>query len=311
MKIVAGLALGLLTVSALAACSGQTAPGGARGAPGPQDVAVGIGPIPLAAGEETTLCVVEPLGNADDAVLHGFDMHLAPGSHHLIVYLSDANEADTPFPCSPFTGVAVGNDVPIAFANTDDVTFAFPEGIAMDLPAGAMVKIEAHYINTTSAPLQGQGDVTLHTTPKSSTPAYRPANFLAFGTLHIDIPPNSTYSTGPIFQPALAGMNLVLVTTHQHRLGTGIKVWASSSAGDTSNQIADDTDWANPAWRMLPQPVAFDGTNGLTYQCDWTNTTNATVTFGESALDEMCIIAGYYYPSQGIYGCIDGHCRFR
>ena len=311
MKALGWAVLSLAGAVLLAACSGKAGAGSSQ--PGPQsvDVQTGVGPIPLTAGQETTLCVVKPLNNAEDMVLTGFDMNLTPGSHHLLVYLTDAGEADTPYPCSPFTGVAVGNDVPLAFANTENVTFAFPQGVAMDIPANSMVKIEAHYINTTSGDLQGQGAVTLHGTTKATAPAYQAANFLAFGTLNIHIPPNATYSTGPIFQAAEAGMHLVLITTHEHRLGTRAQVWASSAAGDLSNQIADDRDWANPAWRVLPSQVDFDGTNGLTYQCDWTNTTDQTITFGESALDEMCIIAGYYYPSQGVYGCLDGRCKFR
>jgi hypothetical protein len=275
------------------------------------DVQTTIGPIPLTAGQETTVCVVKPLGNTADMVLQSFGMDLAPGSHHLILYLTDAAEQDTPFACTPFTGVAIGNDVPLAFANAEKVNFAFPDGVGMDIPAGSNVKIEAHYINTTASDLQGQGSVTLHGTAKATAPAYQAANFLAFGTLQINIPPSSSFSTGPKFQAAEAGMHMMLVTTHEHRLGTRAQVWASSAAGDMSNQIADDQDWANPAWKLLGSPVDFDGTNGLTYQCDWTNTTDQTVTFGESALNEMCIVAGYYYPSKGVYGCFDGHCRFR
>ena len=50
----------------------------------------------------------------------------------------------------------------------------------------------------------------------------------------------------------------------------------------------------------------MNGTNGLSYQCDWNNTTKSTVTFGESALDEMCFIGGYYYPGHGFDIRIDG-----
>jgi hypothetical protein len=310
MTLTGWLAFPLLCACALVACSGSSG-SGSSSSPQTMDQQTGIGPIPLAAGQETTVCVVKPLGNTDDMVLQGFDVSLAPGSHHLLVYLTDAAEVDTPYPCTPFTGVAIGNDVPLAFANTDNISFAFPDGIGMDIPAGSNVKIEAHYINTTASDLQGSGQVTLHGTSKSSAPPYQAANFLGFGTLHIDIPPNASYSTGPQFQPAQAGLHLMLITTHEHRLGTRAQVWASSAAGDLSNQIADDKDWASPAWRLLSTPVDFDGTNGLSYQCDWTNTTDQTVTFGESALNEMCIVAGYYYPSQGVYACFDGRCRFR
>lgn len=49
----------------------------------------------------------------------------------------------------------------------------------------------------------------------------------------------------------------------------------------------------------LDPEIVFDGTNGIAYQCEWNNTTNQLVTFGESALQEMCFMWMYYYPSHG------------
>jgi hypothetical protein len=302
----------VILAAALVACSSGSSSSSGTGS-GNTDLKASVGPIPLSAGEETTVCIVAPLGNAEDVALNGFDMKLAPGSHHLIAYLTTAAPVSTPFACSPFTGVAFGTDVPIAFANAENVDFAFPKGVAMDIPANSNIKIEAHYINATAKAIQGQGEVTFHATPKASAPPYQAANFLAAGTVKIDIPPNSSYSTGPLFTSPPAGTHMVLITTHEHRLGTRAQVWASAKEGDLSNQIADDKDWASPAWRTLAPQIDFNGTNGLTYQCDWTNTTDQMVTFGESALNEMCIVAGYYYPSQGIIGCIGtgGGCRTR
>ena len=90
-------------------CSSSSSPGGdANGAA--QAV---IGPIPVAANEEKTVCIAKDLGNTDDLVISGYEVKLAPGSHHLIVYAStDKQENLTPTPCMPFIGLAEGNDVP-------------------------------------------------------------------------------------------------------------------------------------------------------------------------------------------------------
>jgi Copper type II ascorbate-dependent monooxygenase, C-terminal domain len=307
----ASIRSGLVTLLAavLVSCSSGS---GSSSSSGSTNLQASIGPIPLKPSEETTVCMVMPLGNTEDVVLDGFDMKLAPGSHHLIAYLTDAAvTAPNTFACSPFTGVVIGTDIPIAFANAEDIDFSFPKGVAMDIPANSNIKIEAHYINATPNELQGHGQVTFHATPKSSAPPYQAANFMAAGTVDINIPPNSSYSTGPLFTSPPAGTHMVLVTTHEHRLGTRAQVWSSAKEGDLSNEIADDRNWASPAWRTLAPQVDFDGTNGLTYQCDWTNTTDQTIQFGESALDEMCIIAGYYYPSQGLIGCIGHDCKTR
>ena len=76
-------------------------------------------------------------------------------------------------------------------------------------------------------------------------------------------------------------------------------------------QVLDEKDWSNPALKMFDPPIAFDGTNGLSYQCSWQNGTDQAVQFGESALNEMCFVGAYYYPSQGFDLCIDGRCKTR
>jgi hypothetical protein len=43
---------------------------------------------------------------------------------------------------------------------------------------------------------------------------------------------------------------------------------------------------------------------GFNFKCTYTNTTNQTVGFGESATDEMCFFWEYYYPSQGAHVCV-------
>ncbi len=302
-----GLLSGVM-VLALAACGGhESTPTGSSAGSGLQ---ANIGPIDVPAGVETTQCIVVPLGNTEDVVLNSYTINLSEGSHHLIVYMTTDAEQDDPINCSPFTGLATGTDMPIVFANEKQETWAFPSGIAIDIPANQMIKIEGHYINTTASDLQGTGNVSFATTPKSSSPPFQAANFNFFGTMNISIPPNATYSTGPLFQAGIAGTHFISVTTHQHRLGTGIQVWAGNP-GDQTDPIADDMDWSTPSWKLIAPQFDFDGTNGLTFQCSWTNTTDTTVGFGESALDEMCFVGGYYYPSQGMNLCLDGQCRRR
>jgi hypothetical protein len=303
--------LPLACLAAIGCSSTATSTSDSGAAANPNDLKATFAPIDVPAGVETTQCIVVPLGNTQDVLVQSVEVNLAPGSHHMIVYSTTDQARDEPLNCAPFTGIALGTDVPLFFANKDQASFSFPTGIAQEIPANTMVKIEAHYINASTADIQGQGTVTFHTTPKAGAPAYQAANFLFWGNTDISIPPNASFSTGPQFQVAPANTHLFLVTTHQHRLGTRAQVWASAQAGDMSTPLADDKDWSNPSWRMLAPQVDFNGTNGLTFQCDWMNTTTQTVSFGESALDEMCFIGGYYYPSQGLSLCVNGQCHHK
>ncbi len=311
------------SVVALAGCSGSSSSQGASGngsnaggagadaGGSPNDQTVSIGPIPVAAGEEKTVCVVVPFGNSEDVVVNSIDVSLAPGSHHLILYETTVAPTSTPYPCAPFTGIAFGTDTPLVLAGKEQVHWDFPKGVGQDVPAKTYVKVEAHYINASAAAIMGHGEVTFHTTPKAKSGNYQPASFTFWGTTRIDIPPNATYSTGQLFQSGIAGTHLVSVTTHQHRLGSGVQAWKSDGPGQVGAQIAKDMDWSNPSWNLLAPQYDFNGTNGLTYQCDWTNTTSQTVTFGESALDEMCFVGGYYYPGSKLDLCINGNCKNR
>jgi hypothetical protein len=132
------------------------------------------------------------------------------------------------------------------------------------------------------------------------------ASDMAFwGTEYIKIPANGTFDTGVLFQQALEGTSSFAVTTHQHHLGTEMKIWYSSAAGDTSTKIADSTNWNNPELVMLSPAVSYPmgGGKGLSFQCTWDNPTPNAVQFGESFNDEMCFLWHYYYPSQGFQVC--------
>jgi hypothetical protein len=252
------------------------------------------------------VCIVKDLGNAEDLVISGYSATLAPGSHHLIVYATNEKENLTPTPCMPFVGLAEGGVVPLVLVNKLSLTWNFPTGIGVEVPAHQMVRIEAHYINTTATDLSGLGTVTFQGAPKASAPPFTPANFFFWGTEKIDLPPKKRTTVGPNFRAGKAGTHVISIFTHQHELGTGVQVWESAGPGDMSKPIVNDMDWANPSWNLLSPQVDMNGTNGFSYQCDWNNTTAATVTFGESALDEMCFIGGYYYPGHGFDIEVDG-----
>ena len=194
------------------------------------------------------------------------------------------------------------------FANKQHGTWTFPSGVGLPLAKNQMLRVEAHYINPGTNPIAGKGTVTFHGMPQASAPPWQSADILFYGTRNISIAPHATFTTGSRFQKGIAGTHLISMTTHQHRLGTRAQVWASAAAGDLARPLADDQTWAEPSWRAIDPAVDFDGTTGLTYQCDWNNTTDATVIFGESALDEMCFAGGYYWPATAMDLCLDGRC---
>lgn len=314
----------------LAACGGSTSSDGASDAAAPEPpgrAQASIGPIDVSAGGEETVCIFKRLDNDEDLMATSFVADLAPGSHHLIVYRSTATEENLePTSCLPFVGLIDKTAVPIVLVNKPHLEYSFPPNVGVVLPAHQMLKIEAHYINPGAADIQGSGTVVVHGQPLAQAAGYQAADFGFWGTTKFDIPPMASASTPVLYTSGIAGTNVFAVTTHQHRLGTRFQVWqahktdapdggspdggaAASFAEDA--QIVDERDWSNPALVTFDPPFSFDGTNGLAFQCDWSNTTDQDVSFGESALNEMCFLGVYYFPSHGFDLCIDRHCSRR
>jgi hypothetical protein len=272
---------------------------GDAGAPPVATLDAGIGPIPLSPGQETTVCITLALSNDQPVYIPRITVTLAEGSHHLVVYRSMATtESLTPTQCTAFQGILMGQAVPLMITEkrSDDLTF--PTGVALKIQAHQMIELEAHYINTTAQTLQGRGTVDFETVPLA-TENVTESDLAFWGTLSIVLP-SGVQSVGPLFASGLAGTHGFALTTHQHRLGSDFKVWFANSASDTNHApVADTTDWANPPLYRLSPELDFNGQNGLAYQCTWNNTTGQVVTFGESALQEMCFLWMYYYPSHG------------
>jgi hypothetical protein len=269
------------------------------GDPAVQTVTAGIGPIAVDAGQETVVCVTMRLPNAESAYVPRITVQLGHGSHHLVVYRSAATtESLTPTPCTTFQGILTGTGVPLMISEKSSDDLTFPQGVALKIASQQMIELEAHYINAGATPLQGMGTVHFETIPVT-TPNIVESDFAFWGTTNIVLP-SGTQTIGPLFAAGLTGTHAFALTTHQHRLGTDFKIWAANSATDTNHPpIADTTDWANPPLYRLKPEIDFSGQNGLAYQCTWNNTTGQVVTFGESALNEMCVLWIYYYPSRG------------
>jgi hypothetical protein len=280
---------------------GGAADGGDAGAVQADTITASIGPIPLASDEETTVCITMRLPNEEAVYIPRITVDLALGSHHLVVYRSMATEENlTPTPCTAFQGILQGQAVPLMITEklSDDLTF--PQGVALKIQPHQMIELEAHYINTGATMLQGMGSAHFETIPVTTANVIE-SDLAFFGTLGIALSPApGSQTVGPLFVTGKAGTHGFALTTHQHRLGTDFKIWSATSASDVNHTpVADTKDWANPPLYRLSPELDFNGSNGLAYQCQWNNTTGQLVTFGESALQEMCFLWMYYYPSQG------------
>ena len=302
----------LSTVAILAACSSNvtnatgtgastgTGTGGSTSTA--QTYTVTWGPVTVMPGVENTQCVVKKLGNP--TAFHAGTIHnlLNVGSHHLIVYkTNDTVEQTTPFACQPFTDLAhPEKGTPLMISQKKDDTLSLPAGVALALNADQFVRLELHYINTSTAPLDVSASSTFVTIPDAEV--QNEAGFLFLGDIDISIPPQSMATVGPIFAPeptAVAGSKYFGITGHEHQWGTDVTVATTTGPTGTDTPIYNVPGWTwnEPKTVYLDPPVTVPAGGGFRYTCTWNNLSASTVGFGESANNEMCFFWAYYYPA--------------
>ncbi len=260
-------------------------------------------------GVEKTQCVVLSLHNADKVHIGQIHNVLSDASHHMIIYrVNDTTEQPTPFDCAPFVDTLdPTKGAPLMITQKKDELLDLPAGVAYTLEANQMIRIEMHYINATSQPLQLSGSSTMIT----SHTFHDEANFLFIGDPDIKIQPQSQFTLGPIFfkldQDTFGGANFFAFTGHEHKYGTNVTIQTAADASDTSGPMVYDVPnwtWSEPATVFHNPPVQIPDNGGFSFTCDWNNTSDQAVKFGESANNEMCFFWAYYYPSKGAYVCV-------
>jgi hypothetical protein len=278
------------------------------GAGGGESFSVTFDPVMINPGEENTKCVIKKLTNP--TALHVGKIHnvLGQGSHHLIVYkTNDTMEQTTPFDCQPFADLLTPDKgSPLMITQKKDDLLELPPGVAFAIGAEQFVRLEMHYINTTSAPLEVTATTTLISMDEKDFKDE--ADFLFFGTPDIDIAPQSAATVGPIYIPLpsmLEGSKFFGFTGHEHHWGTGVTVGVTTGKTGADTMIYDPPSfsWSEPPTVYQDPPVTVPQGGGFHLTCKWQNNGTSSVKFGESANDEMCFFWTYYYPSKGAFVC--------
>jgi hypothetical protein len=277
---------------------GTAGSGGTGGGGSGMTYDIPIGPIMLAPGEERIACIDKklPTTAAIDMVKITSDVTL--GGHHLVFYKSGATaEQTTPFTCQTFRDITNGT-VPLYVAQKQHTELNFPAGVAYSMPAGQMVRVELHFLNSTAAAMPVSG--TVHISDATAGTVTDHANLMFFGNLRIAIPANSTATVGPTFRKWIATAPKIFgLTGHTHQRGTGVTIELASAATGAGTNVWMNTDWAEPPLTIFNPPLVPTAGQGFRYTCTYNNPTSSPITFGEGVNQEMCFMWAYYYPDAG------------
>ncbi len=242
----------------------------------------------MPAGEEGYVCVRQTVDVT--TYVRAFYPIAPEGTHHTVVTVEpDSAWPDGTGPCSAFTN---GPDM-IYGSGVGTEPLELPEGVAVEIPAGAQILLNLHLFNTSGEAITGHSGIEVETLDEAEVSDV--AQVLLAGNESFSIPPSTADHWVEGECTARAATTIFAVSPHMHQYGDYMEIRAVSGASETllleATYSFDDQQFS-----MLPTPVALAEGDTINVRCRYQNPTSSTVTFGDSSLQEMCYGGIFSYP---------------
>jgi len=245
-----------------------------------------MSPLEVPPGGELYKCedFENPFGK-DIAILESKSV-MSRGSHHFAAFRME-NLTTAPLADCPAGGLEAHEFVHAS--QTPEQVARYPEGVGRFLPATDGIRLQVHYLNTGSAPLQVQAKFSVKYVDASKIDQMAGGVFL--NNLGLKVPPGKSTVTKSWELPS--DIKLLVAVSHMHR--HALSFTSSTSDGHT---IFESEAWDAPTPANFDPPMELSSGTSITWSCTFQNDTAETLGFGESAAkNEMCIFNGIYYPS--------------
>lgn len=256
------------------------------------------------AGAETHQCMYVTAPQGLSFIVAGKHVYTT-GSHHLLLFRTDLTSIpagmDKPADCyesasggfmSHVRGVVYG-------AQTPTGEIQYPDGVGLQLDAGAVLMMQTHYLNPEAKDLDARADVTL--TVSDGTGITQHAGILFFYDPFIDVPAGSKGARASMRCGIRSDITLLTATSHYHKRGNDYAAYVDPASGpDATAPFYTSTDWDHPP--SLAKPMQIAAGSRIRFSCGYDNTGGAQEYFqGQSAADnEMCMFTGVYYPAMSL-----------
>lgn len=262
--------------------------------------------VDIQPGDDLTYCYYFRTPNTSDLSIQRWVSRMTAGSQFMIMYLT-STDLQTPGSLSTTNcGINSSNDLVWAYAARSlDAEIKLPaddgqgNAIGQSIAPSQSGFIQMHYLNTTSAVIHAHVELNAYAYADSASVV--PAGpFIAFNG-QIKLPSGS--AANPTTQTVSGTCEMrtdngkiptfFLLTTHTYKQG----VHTFIKDGDTT--LFDSKNYADPGATHWDTPPFYTFTSGyLTYQCEYSNPNNYSITVGDvAATDELCLAIAYYFPS--------------
>jgi hypothetical protein len=276
-----------------AAAPTMMASGGAGVAAGadPNTVTIKMDEFTVPAGAELFMCqdFDNPFGGADVAIGRS-ESDMTPGSHHLhVLYGVGSPLARTVQPC------ADPNEFRplLHIATLPHMVSAYPAGTAAKLKGATGLRLQVHYLNTGTTPIQAS--VVIKLTKVDPATVQHWVAQIHFNRVAMNIAPGTgqQVSTSCTIPSTFGPIGLLSAISHMHK--QGVHFVATTSTGVP---LLETTNWDDPPPTVYDKPVMLNPGDAINWTCTYNNDTGATLTYGDSAeKNEMCIYIARFFSS--------------
>ena len=274
-----GSAGSMATTTAVA----PTGPAGIVTDPATGELVFRTEPIELAPGAEAYTCYAA--STEEDVVVDGFSKGLQTFVHHIQFNRTLLPEPDGLSECNVLFKLTW---LPIFLAGNGPSELRLDEGVGHSLPQGTQLLLQLHLLNTGDQMIKQQVEVRMH---KSSSPNPTPVSPWAIGSSEINLAARQAGQAQNVCTLS-DPVELVAVFPHMHRLGKKIQVEVGKST-DSMKMLYARNPYDFDDQHMEKTHISLQADDVLRVTCDYMNTGDKTVTFGESTNDEMCFFAGF------------------
>jgi hypothetical protein len=239
-----------------------------------------------------------PSVDTDEMFIGGYTHEYTRGSHHYLLYKTSLVDPPpgtvSPFDCGAeggimryATGIVAGGQVPKGGET-------YPAGVALPLLSGQVLVLQAHYINTTDAPIDATVSVDLALVDPASV-KHR-AGMAQLYDPFIVVPPRSK-AQAQMRCTTRRNVTLVKAIPHMHARGVAHETFIDSSGAPPADApLVSSTDWQHPT--EFTGDLLLSAGSALRIRCDYQSDLDFEILQGQSAdKNEMCTLGIVYYPA--------------
>jgi hypothetical protein len=250
----------------------------------------------LEPGQERFVCYTQTL--TEDTVVAGYTTPAKPFVHHVVFAKTSGTEPEGSSECDVLFRFVWE---PMFLSGAGATDFDFPEGVGQVLPAGTRLLAQLHLLNSSAKPVTDAAEIRMHPSPLANP---QPMKTYALGNFNVNLPPKSPSKVESVCTVPET-VQFVAAFPHMHMMGTSFSFELGPSA-DRLTKVFERNPYNFDDQRLELLDLKLNAGDVTRVTCNYQNTTDQTITFGESTHNEMCFLVGFAVGREGGRGCIVG-----